>query len=76
MSDVQVTSALDLAFVGGGGEEACGDQEGLVQAWHVPHSESLDLTLHLLQWSESREVVQTVGDISTVRARVPTLCHH
>lgn len=70
-SNVQVTSAVDVAFGKGGEEEACGDQEGFVQAWPVPHSESLDLTLDLFQWSESREIVQTVGSTSVVRARFP-----
>lgn len=60
-----------MAFGKGGEEEACGDQEGFVQAWPVPHSESLDLTLDLFQWSESREIVQTVGSTSVVRARFP-----
>lgn len=39
--------------------------------WPVPHSEPLDLTLDLFQWSESREIVQTVGSTSIVRSRFP-----
>ena len=44
-SEFQFASALALAFVGDGEEDGRGDQEGLLQAWHVPQSELLGLTL-------------------------------
>lgn len=44
----------------------------ICSGWPVPHSASLDLTLDLFQWSESREIVQTVGSTSIVRARFPS----
>lgn len=58
----------------GGEEEACGDQEGRFRAGLCLSPASLDLTLDLFQWSESREIVQTVGSTSIVRAVSP--CHH
>lgn len=75
-SNVQVTSAVDLAF-GKGGEEGrhVGIRKDLFRlacaslsvSW--PNSRSFPM-----EWIQ--EIVQTVGSTSIVRARFSFLCHH